>query len=75
MTDRSKGRAGRMVKVSERAPAFMQTASELSGHVVHLGADKVAAVLADLAPMCAGRVKPSASAMQRLRQVARKLGR
>jgi hypothetical protein len=77
MTDRPKGRAGRMVKVSERAPAFMQTAIELSEHVVHLGADEVAAVLGvrvvDLAPMCAGRVKPSRSCLQRLRALAREL--
>jgi hypothetical protein len=79
MTDRPKGRAGRMVKVSERAPAFMQTAIELSGYVVHLGADEVAAVLrvevADLAPMCAGRVKLTKSGLQRLRALARELGR
>ena len=78
MTDRPKGRAGRMVKVSERAPAFMQTAIELSGLVVHLGADEVATVLAvgvaDLAPMCAGRVKPSGHGLQRLRALARELG-
>ncbi len=79
MTDRPKGRAGRMVKVSERAPAFMQTAIELSGYVVHLGADEVAAVLrvavADLAPMCAGRAKPTESGLRRLRALARELGR
>jgi hypothetical protein len=79
MTDRPKGRAGRMVKVSEHAPAFMQTGIELRGHVVHLGAEKVAAVLAvqvaDLAPLCAGRVKPSKSGMQRLRALTRELGR
>ena len=77
MTDRPEGRAGRMVKVSERAPAFMQTAIELSGHVVHLGADEVAAVLrvavADLAPLCAGRVKPTNAGMRRLRALAREL--
>ena len=77
MTERPKGRAGRMVKVSERAPAFIKTAIELSGYVVHLGADEVAAVLrvevVDLAPMCTGRVKPSKSGMQRLRRLAREL--
>jgi hypothetical protein len=77
MTDRPKGRTGRMVKVSETAPAFIKTAIELSGYVVHLGADEVAAVfgvrVVDLAPMCAGRVKPSKSGMQRLRALAREL--
>jgi hypothetical protein len=77
MTDRPKGRTGRMVKVSERAPAFMQTAVELSGYVVHLGADEVAAVLGvrvvDLAPMCAGRVKPTDTGMRRLRALAREM--
>jgi hypothetical protein len=77
MTTRPKGRTGRMVKVSEPAPAFMQMGIELSGHVVHLGAEKVAAVLAvqvaDLAPLCAGRVKPSRSGLQRLRALAREL--
>jgi hypothetical protein len=79
MTDRPKGRAGRMVKVSERAPAFMQTAVELTGYVVHFGADEVAAVLrvavADLAPLCAGRVKPTHAGMQKLRALARELKR
>ena len=74
---RPKGRLGRLVKVSETAPAFMQTGIELSGHVVHLGADEVAAMLGvrvvDLAPMCAGRVKPTNAGMRRLRALAREL--
>jgi hypothetical protein len=57
----------------------MQTAIELSGHVVHLGADEVAAVLrvevADLAPLYAGRVKPTDTGMRQLRALARELGR
>ena len=77
MTDRPKGRTGRIVKVSECAPAFMQSGIELSGHVVHLGADEVAAVLrvsvADLAPLCAGRVKPTNVGIRRLRALAREL--
>jgi hypothetical protein len=75
---RPKCRTGRMVKVSEPTPAFIKMAVELSGYVVDLGADEVAAVLrvgvADLAPMCAGRVKPTNAGMQRLRALARELG-
>jgi hypothetical protein len=60
----------------ERAPAFTRTAVELSEHVALMGAERVAEVLrlrvGDLEPLLAGRAKPSAVGLQRLRMLVRR---
>ena len=59
-------------------PAFIRTAIEVSEHVAHLGADRVAVMLGvavvDLEPMLGGRVRPSKEGLRRLRRLERKLG-
>ena len=59
-------------------PAFIRTAIEVSEHVAHLGADRVAVMLGvavvDLEPMLGGRVRPSEEGLRRLRRLERKLG-
>jgi hypothetical protein len=64
--------AKRSAQPTKPRPAFAKVAAELAGHVEHLGADKVAAVLGvvldDLGPMIEGRVAPSAGRMRRLRE-------
>ena len=73
------GRPGRLPKLGERVPAFARKAIELSEHVARFGVERVAEVLrvavADLAPLCAGRVKPTNVGLQRLRALARDLSR
>jgi hypothetical protein len=53
-------------------PAFAKVAAELAGHVEHLGADRVAAVLgvtlAELGRLLEGRVAPPPAALRRLRE-------
>jgi hypothetical protein len=55
-------------------PAFSRTAIELQGHVVRLGAERVATALrvavADLEPMLAGRIEMSRVGLQRLRKLS-----
>ncbi len=64
----------RPVKVRPSVPAFSRTAIELQGHVVRLGAERVAEemrmTVADLEPMLAGRVAPIKAALQRLRKLS-----
>jgi hypothetical protein len=59
-------------------PGFIRTATEVSEHVAHLGADRVAVMLGvavvDLEPMLGGRVRPSEEGLRRLRRLERKLG-
>jgi hypothetical protein len=73
------GRPGRRPKPGKRVPAFAYSAVELNEHVARFGAERVAEVLrvavADLAPMLEGRVRPFSVGMQRLRALARELGR
>jgi hypothetical protein len=68
---------GRLPKLGERVPAFARTAIALNEHVARFGAERVAEVLSlrvpDLEPLLAGRVKPSKTAMQRLRALAGEL--
>jgi hypothetical protein len=55
-------------------PAFSRTAIELQGHVVRLGAERVAAALrvavADLEPLLAGRVEMTRAGLRRLRKLS-----
>jgi hypothetical protein len=65
--------AKRSVRSAGPRPAFARVAAELAGHVEHLGADKVAAVLgvtlAELGPLLEGRVAPPPAGLRRLREV------
>jgi hypothetical protein len=64
--------ADRFRRVPAPVPAFAKAAAELAGHVEHLGADRVAAVLGvtidDLGPLLEGRVAPPAGGLRRLRE-------